>query len=66
VTRARKCEWVHVACSWYHDIAPAQALGIKRVWFDRERTGEDPSSASVHVHTAADVVRAVNGLLESC
>jgi 2-haloacid dehalogenase len=66
VTRARRCEWVHVACSWYHDIAPAQALGIKRVWFDRERTGEDPSSASVHVHSAADVVRAVDGLLESC
>ncbi|MGZ3530542.1 MAG: HAD family hydrolase [Vulcanimicrobiaceae bacterium] len=38
--------WVHVACSWYHDIVPAQALGLRRVWIDRDRTGEDPSSAS--------------------
>lgn len=66
VTRARKSDWVHVACSWYHDIAPAQALGIKRVWLDREQTGEDPSSASAHVHAAADVVGAVEALLESC
>jgi len=65
VTRSSRTEWVHVACSWYHDIAPAQALGIKRVWLDRERTGEDPSAASVHVHAAADVVGAVEGLLGS-
>jgi len=65
VTRVRRSDWVHVACSWYHDIAPAQALGIKRVWFDRERTGEDPSSASFHAHTAADVVGAIQALFES-
>jgi 2-haloacid dehalogenase len=66
VTRASKSDWVHVACSWYHDIAPAQTLGIKRVWLDRERTGEDPSSASVHVHAGADVVRAIDGLFAGC
>jgi 2-haloacid dehalogenase len=65
VTRARKNDWVHVASSWYHDIAPAQLLGIKRVWLDRDRTGEDPSSASVHVHTGAEVVRAVDALLDN-
>jgi 2-haloacid dehalogenase len=65
VTRARKSDWVHVACSWYHDIVPAQALGIKRVWLDRERTGEDPSLASAHVHAAADVAREVDGLFET-
>ena len=64
LTGAGKCDWVHVACSWYHDIAPAQAFGIKRVWLDRERTGEDPSSASVHIHSAADVVGAIDRLFD--
>ncbi len=38
--------WVHVACSWFHDIAPARAVGIPRIWVDRDRTGEDPSIAT--------------------
>jgi 2-haloacid dehalogenase len=63
LTRASRSDWVHVACSWYHDIAPARALGIKRVWLDRERTGEDPSVASAHVHSAAAVVDAVDGVM---
>jgi 2-haloacid dehalogenase len=62
VTRARRSDWVHVACSWYHDIGPARALGIQSVWLDRERTGEDPRAASAHVHRAADVVPAVERL----
>jgi 2-haloacid dehalogenase len=52
-------EWVHVACSWYHDIAPARDLGINRVWLDRDGTGEDPATATVHVRSAADVCDAV-------
>ena len=65
VARARRSDWVHVACSWYHDIAPARALGIKRVWLDRERTGEDPSYASAHVHSAGEAARAVARLFEN-
>jgi 2-haloacid dehalogenase len=38
--------WVHVACSWFHDIAPAHKIGVPRVWIDRERTGDDPAIAS--------------------
>lgn len=38
-------DWVHVACSWYHDIAPARELSIKRVWLDRDDTGEDAKTA---------------------
>ena len=64
ITGARRSDWVHVACSWYHDIAPAQALGIRRVWLDRERTGEDAASASFHVHTAADAAHAIGALFE--
>ncbi|HEV3153448.1 MAG TPA: HAD family hydrolase [Candidatus Baltobacteraceae bacterium] len=37
--------WVHVACSYFHDIAPAHELGIRSVWIDRDRTGEDPAAA---------------------
>jgi len=65
LTLVARRAWVHVACSWYHDIAPAQALGIKRVWLDRERTGEDPTSASVRIHSAHDVVGAVERLFAS-
>jgi FMN phosphatase YigB (HAD superfamily) len=50
---------VHVACSYYHDIAPAQALGLQHVWLDRERTGEPGVAPWAHVHTASDVARAI-------
>jgi 2-haloacid dehalogenase len=64
LTCAGRTGWVHVASSWYHDIEPARRLGITRVWLDRERTGEDPSSASAHVR-APDVAPAVARLLET-
>lgn len=38
--------WVHAACSWFHDIEPAHRVGCARVWVDRDRTGDDPSVAS--------------------
>ncbi|MGD2135694.1 MAG: HAD-IA family hydrolase [Gemmatimonadales bacterium] len=33
-------DWLHVAQSWFHDIAPAHALGIPAVWINRK--GETP------------------------
>jgi 2-haloacid dehalogenase len=45
--------WVHAAVSWYHDMRPAQLLGIKRVWVDRENTGQDPSIVTAHIHDMA-------------
>jgi 2-haloacid dehalogenase len=63
LTGVDRRDWVHVACSWYHDIAPARALGIRHVWLDRERTGENPGSPSTHVHTAADVREAIESLV---
>jgi 2-haloacid dehalogenase len=59
LTRVDRRDWVHVACSWYHDVAPARALGVTCVWLDRERTGENPAAASVHVETAADALEAI-------
>ena len=36
LTGVERGDWVHVGSDWYHDIAPAQALGVSRVWLDRE------------------------------
>jgi len=66
MARVNRCNWVHVACSWYHDIAPAHALGVQTVWLDRDRTGEDPSYASARVHSASEVNAAVEAIFESC
>ncbi len=62
-TGAPREGWVHVACSWYHDIAPARELALGRVWLDRDKTGEDPSCASAYLQSAADVPDAVARLL---
>ena len=61
-TYGRRTDWVHVACSWFHDIAPARKLGIKRIWLDRDRTGEDPATASLRLLTAKDLPAAVQQL----
>jgi 2-haloacid dehalogenase len=52
-------QWVHVACSWYHDIVPAAKLGIRSVWLDREDTGENPGATTVRVRSAHDIARIV-------
>jgi 2-haloacid dehalogenase len=65
LTRVERHDWVHVACSWYHDIAPVQALGIQHVWLDREQTGEPGVTPWAHVYSAADVAGAVDRLLAS-
>lgn len=58
LTRVARPDWVHVANSWYHDIAPARLLGIRHVWLDREHTGEDAGD-SIRVQSGADVARSV-------
>lgn len=59
VTGASSRDWVHVACSWYHDIAPAREMGIPRVWLDRDKTGDDANAATARVETAAEVPNAI-------
>jgi 2-haloacid dehalogenase len=66
LTGVSRCDWVHVACSWYHDIAPAHALGVQSVWLDRDRTGEDASLASARVQSAREVPGTVQALFEGC
>jgi len=62
VSGVKHGEWVHVANSWYHDITPARALNIPRVWLDRDNTGEDPADASTRVRSATQVRDAVAAL----
>jgi 2-haloacid dehalogenase len=64
LTRVDRRDWVHVANSWYHDIAPARALGIQHVWLDRDRTGESGVPALAHVHSAVDVTQAASRITE--
>ena len=58
-TGATPQDWIHVACSWFHDIAPAGDMGIARVWLDRDRTGQDPATASRRVESAREVAPAI-------
>jgi 2-haloacid dehalogenase len=62
LTQVRKPNWVHVANSWYHDIEPARVLGVRHVWLDRDRTGENPG-ASIQLHSAIDVAGVVETLV---
>jgi 2-haloacid dehalogenase len=52
-------DWVHVACSWFHDIAPAREFGIRRIWLDRDGTGEDPTTATLRLPSAQGLANAV-------
>ena len=44
MTRVQKDDWVHVASSLRTDIAPAQALGIRTVWLNRDAAVDVPAS----------------------
>ncbi|MGA8534493.1 MAG: HAD family hydrolase [Candidatus Tumulicola sp.] len=54
--------WIHVACSWFHDIVPGRTVGVPRIWIDRDHTGDDPSIATrvlPNLEDLASVVRFV-------
>ncbi len=55
---AGRDRWVHVAQSWVHDMVPAQALRIPRVWVNRHSDPRDPAIADA-------VMTDLNGLLET-
>jgi len=58
-----KSDWVHVACSWFHDIDPARKLGLKSVWVDRDHTGRDPAGASARIPDATGLSQVVKHLM---
>jgi 2-haloacid dehalogenase len=55
-------DWVHVGCSWFHDIEPARNLGIKHVWLDRDRISDRPPMGTMRVFSAAALPTAVSEL----
>ena len=56
---AAKSEWIHVACSFYHDIEPARRFDVRGIWLDRDRTGENPRIAASHVGSGPEVIAAI-------
>jgi 2-haloacid dehalogenase len=51
-THVARRNWVHAACSWFHDIVPAQQLGVAGIYVDRDRTGQ---GAGTNVRVMTDV-----------
>lgn len=49
-----KTEWLHVAQSLFHDIAPAKQLGLNTVWVNR-RWNKPGSGATVPTEATPDV-----------
>ena len=49
---------VHVAASLYHDVGPANELGLKSVWVNRlgEQPGPEPTREIPDLSTLADVL----------
>lgn len=58
-------DWVHVACSFFHDIGPASEMGIRRIWVDRDRTGEDSAAATIRLGDAHGLTAAVASLFKA-
>jgi 2-haloacid dehalogenase len=65
VTGAAPESWIHVACSWVHDILPAARMGVRSVWVDRDLTGHPAKQAERRItsmrrlpETVADVMAA--------
>lgn len=58
-TGVERRNWIHAACSWFHDIMPAQRLGLQRVWVDRDKTGHDPAAATRVLPNLVDLPRTI-------
>ncbi len=59
-TGVERRNWIHAACSWFHDIMPAQRLGLQRVWVDRDKTGHDPAAATRVLPNLVDLPRTIS------
>jgi len=61
-TGADRAAHVHVGASLFHDVAPAQALGLRTVWINR--LGEEPEpQPDVELHTLAGLADALDSLV---
>lgn len=60
---ATRDRWVHVAQSYFHDMEPAKALDVPRVWVNRQAEGRDASIADAvlpDLHGLLATVESVN------
>jgi 2-haloalkanoic acid dehalogenase type II len=55
--------WLHAAASYYHDVAPARALGAPTAWVNR--TAAPPGSAGAPDREVPDLAALARWLLES-
>jgi 2-haloacid dehalogenase len=65
---ATRDSWVHIAQSYFHDMQPAKALDVPRVWINRQAAEHDPSIADAvlpDLHGLIATVEAVNGKARS-
>ena len=60
LTGVDRRDWVHVGSNWYHDIAPAQALGVARVWLDRDSS--PAQSGAMRAASSFETVCAIDQL----
>ncbi|MPZ16649.1 MAG: HAD hydrolase-like protein [Luteitalea sp.] len=58
----KRRDWVHVACSWYHDIQPSREMDVRRIWVDRDRTGDDPTAATLRLEDVRALPEAVESV----
>ena len=53
--RLRGRRWLHAAQSYFHDVAPARALGVPVAWINRKaETPPEPSGAEAEFRTLAE------------
>jgi 2-haloacid dehalogenase len=56
---ATRANWVHIAQSYFHDMRPAHALSIPRVWINRLNEKDDPSITDAVLPDLSDLVGTV-------
>lgn len=61
--RIGKARWLHAAASLYHDIAPANELGIDSVWVNRTHSKPDQSYPGVIKREVGDLSQLVKLLV---
>lgn len=59
VSGVERENWIHAACSFYHDIGPAREMGVVCIWVDRDRTGEDPAAATARIENLAGLAETI-------
>jgi 2-haloacid dehalogenase len=62
---AARADWVHVGCSWFHDMAPARAMGLKHLLLDRDGIVGGLAEPVTSVRSAEEVCDAVKTLFEA-